>query len=107
LSVTDIQSLAEHVSIGKTSKTVTARDYYHTSRFSKVANVLVNSYSIGNVKDGRKFNVSARINHMIVDDLTATKKKSKEQTTTKSRQEEDETNKTNDLYIISSSRGRT
>ena len=98
LSVTDIQSLAENVSIGKTIKTVTARDYYHTSRFSKVADVLVTSYSIGNVKDGRKFNVSAIINHMIVDDLTATKKKSKPQTTTKSRQEEeDETNKTKDI----------
>ena len=98
LSVTDIQSLAENVSIGKTIKTVTARYYYHTSRFSKVADVLVISYSIVNVKDGRKFNVSAIINHMIVDDLTATKKKSKPQTTTKSRQEEeDETNKTNDI----------
>jgi hypothetical protein len=45
LSVTDIQSLADIVSIGKTIKTVTAKDYYHTSRFSKVADVLVNSYS--------------------------------------------------------------
>jgi C4-dicarboxylate-specific signal transduction histidine kinase len=42
----------------------TAKDYYHTSRFSKVADVLVNSYSVGNVTDDRKFNVSARINHM-------------------------------------------
>jgi hypothetical protein len=92
LSVTDIQSLAENVSIGKTIKTVTAKDFYHTSQFSKVADVLVNSYSVGNVKDDRKFNVSARINHM-----TATKTKSKAQTTAKSRQEEDETNKTNDL----------
>jgi hypothetical protein len=80
------------VSIGKTIKTVTAKDFYHTSQFSKVADVLVNSYSVGNVKDDRKFNVSARINHM-----TATKTKSKAQTTAKSRQEEDETNKTNDL----------
>ena len=51
LSLTDIQSLADIVSIGKTIKTVTAKDYYHTSQFSKVADVLVNSYSIGNVKD--------------------------------------------------------
>lgn len=95
-SVTDIQSLAQNVSIKKTIKTVAAVDYYHTSQFSKVAVVLVNSYSVGNVKDDRKFNVSARINHMIVDDLTTTKKKSKAQATTKSRQE-GETNKTNDL----------
>jgi hypothetical protein len=74
LSVTDIQSLAENVSIGKTIKTVTAKDFHHTSQFSKVADVLVNSYSVGNIKDDRKFNVSARINHM-----TATKTKSKAQ----------------------------
>ena len=78
-------------------KTVTAKDFYHTSWFSKVADILVNPYSVGNVKDDRKFNVSARINHMIVDDRKSTKKKSKAQTTTKSRQEEDETNKSNDL----------
>jgi hypothetical protein len=35
LSVTDIQSLAENVSIGKTIKTVTAKDFHHTSQFSK------------------------------------------------------------------------
>ena len=49
-SVTDIQSLAENVSIKKTIKTVAAVDYYHTSQFSKVAVVLVNSYSVGNVR---------------------------------------------------------
>jgi hypothetical protein len=57
------------VSIKKTIKIFAAVDYYHTSQFSKVAVVLVNSYSVGNVKDDRKFNVSARINQMIVDDL--------------------------------------